>query len=269
MARAALIWWRFLVPLFSIGAAHAQDLPNPNATESAILIQPLHAAAVSSFDADSIGNRSVYLGGTFAPLSGIYESGVRFRVTGSANLYRFLTSEDPRTVGSGRYLEGDVLAGYGIWLPRFSITWLVGPSFGESVNEGVTQDQWGAKAIIELYARPTDLTMASSSVSYSTVANKIQVQAKAGLKLLGDIYFGPEAKLTWQQILPWQINFASSATITTTPVSPQSTIATMHVGAHLSAANIGPALMGISGGWANDRQLGSGYYGSVNFYRPF
>jgi hypothetical protein len=223
----------------------------------------------SSGDADSLGNRNVYVDGTFAPFSGIYESGVRFRLAGNASWYKFVTSEEPRTLGSGRYLEGAFLAGYGVWVPGFNITWLVGPAFAESVNEGVVTDRWGAKAVLEMYAKPTNLTMASTSASYSTVTNNLQVQAKFGLKIFGDVYFGPEAKFTWQKIFPFQVNFSSTSIATTTPVSPQEQIATTRVGAHVSALTIGPILFSISGGWADDRQLGSGYYGSVSFYQPF
>jgi hypothetical protein len=252
------------------GTARAQYSPPPTAAESPPVIEPLqHAAATSSFDADSLGNRNVYVDGTFAPFSGIYESGVRLRVTGNASWYKFVTSEDPRTLGNGRYLEGAVLAGYGAFLPGFSISWWVGPAFGESVNEGVVTDRWGAKAALEMYATPTDLTMASASVSYSTIGNYLQVQTKAGLKIFGDVYFGPEAKFSWQQILPFQINFFTPAIATTTPVSAQQNIATTRVGGHISAVSIGPVLFSISGGWAHDRQLGSGYYGSVSFYQPF
>jgi len=253
----------------SVGTARAQYVPPPNAAEIPIFVQRQHAAVSSYFDADSIGNRNVYVDATFAPFSGIYESGVRFRLTGNASWYRFVTSEDPRTIGTGHYLEGGLLAGYGIWGPGFGVNWLVGPAFGEGVNQGVVTDRWGAKALIEMNARPTDLTMASGSVTYSTIANNLQVQAKAGLRIFGDVYFGPEAKFTWQQILPFQINFSSATISTTTPVSPQTSIATMRVGAHISALNIGPVLVGVSGGWAHDRQLGSGYYGSVSFYQPF
>ena len=292
------IWSRFLVPLISIGTAHAQDLPPenvpvverqvaevnssdpiwtaraqylppPNAAEGPIFIQPSHVSGTSSFDANSLGNRNAYIDGTFAPFSGIYESGLRLRLTGTASWYQFVTSEDPRTLGSGRYLEGALLVGYGVWLPRFSFTWLVGPAFGEGVNEGVIKDQWGAKAVIEMNARPTDLTMASGSVTYSTIGNNLKVQAKTGLKIYRDIYVGPEAKFTWQQILPWQVNFSSSAFSTTTPVSPQAAVASMHLGAHVSALSVGPVLIGVSGGWAHDRQLGSGYYGGVTLYQPF
>jgi Cellulose biosynthesis protein BcsS len=253
----------------SASTARAQYLPPPNPADVPIFVQRQHVAVSSSGDADSLGNRNAYVDGTFAPFSGIYESGARFRLTGNASWYKFVTSEDPRTLGSGRYLEGGLLVGYGVWVPGFNITWLVGPAFGESVNEGVVTDRWGVKAALEMYARPTDLTMASASVTYSTIGNNLQVQTKAGLKIFGDVYFGPEAKFFWQQILPFQINFSTPAIATTTPVSAQQNIATTRVGAHISALTVGPVFVGISGGWAHDRQLGSGYYGSVSFYQSF
>jgi Cellulose biosynthesis protein BcsS len=258
MTRSVSTWLMVLVPsvLVYAGTARAQYLPQ-------------HVAVSSSGDADSLGNRSAYVDSTFAPFSGIYESGVRFRLAGNASWYKFVTSEEPRTLGSGRYLEGSVLAGYGAFLPGFGISWWVGPAFGESVNEGVVTDRWGAKAALEMYATPTDLTMASASVSYSTATNYLQVQTKAGLKIFGDVYFGPEAKFAWQQLLPFQVNFSTTTIATTTPVSPQTNIASVRVGGHISSFNIGPVALSISGGWAHDRELGSGYYGSVSFYQPF
>ena len=175
----------------SVLTARAQYVPPPYAPQSPIF-QRQHVALSSSFDADSLGNRNAYVDSTFAPFSGIYESGVRFRLLGNASWYKFVTSEDPRILGSGRYLEGAFLAGYGVYVPGFNITWLVGPAFAESVNEGVITDRWGARAAIEIYARPTDLTMASTSANYSTVTDNLQVQAKLGLKVFGDVYFGPE-----------------------------------------------------------------------------
>jgi Cellulose biosynthesis protein BcsS len=272
MTRSVSTWLMVLVPcvLVYAGTARAQYSPPPTAAERPPVIEPLqHAAATSSFDADSLGNRNIYVDGTFAPFSGIYESGPRFRVMGNASWYRFVTNEDTGTLGSGRSLEGSVLAGYSFAAPGFGVAWLVGPAFGESVNAGTVTDRWGARASIEMYATPTDLTMTSASVSYSTVSNYLQAQTKAGLKIFGDLYFGPEAKFAWQQILPFQVNFSSTAIATTTPVSSQQHIATMRVGAHLSSFNIGPLALSISGGWAHDRQLGSGYYGSVSFYQSF
>jgi Cellulose biosynthesis protein BcsS len=261
MTRLVSTWLIVLVPsvLVYAGTARAQYLPPASP----------HAAVSSSFDADSLGNRNVYLDATFAPFSGIYESGPRFRVMGNASWYRFVTNQETGTLGTGRSLEGGLLAGYGFAAPGFGVTWLVGPAFGETVNEGVVTDRWGGKASIEIYATPTDLTMTSASISYSTVTNYLQVQAKAGLKMFGDVYFGPEAKFAWQQILPFQVNFSSTAIATTTPVSPQTNIASVRVGGHISSFNIGPVALSISGGWAHDRELGSGYYGSVSFYQPF
>jgi hypothetical protein len=269
MTRLVSTWLIVLVPsvLVYAGTARAQYLPPASAGESPIIIE--HAAVSSSFDADSLGNRNVYLDATFAPFGGIYESGPRFRVMGNASWYRFVTNQETGTLGTGRSLEGGLLAGYGFAAPGFSVTWLVGPGFGETVNEGVVTDRWGVKASIEMYATPTDLTMTSASVSYSSATNYLQVQTKAGLKMFGDVYFGPEAKFSWQHILPFQVNFSSTAIATTTPVSPQTNIASMRVGAHLSSFNFGPLALSLSGGWAHDHDLGSGYYGSVSFYQAF
>jgi hypothetical protein len=270
------MWFRFLVPcvlIISMGTARAQYLPPRNAAESPIIIEPQQFAVTSSFDADSLGVRTAYVEGTFAPYGGIDESGIRVRATVDASWYRFLTTENPRVVGTDHDIEGAVLAGYAISSQRFSITGLVGPAFGDIDRQADRQDvnayRWGVKAVIEMHATPTDMTMASGWVSYSTIANYLQVEAKTGLRIFEDVYFGPEAKFTWQQILPWQVNFSTNPFLTTTPVSPQTSIATMHLGAHISAANIGPVEIGISGGWAHDQQLGSGYYGSVSFSHPF
>jgi Cellulose biosynthesis protein BcsS len=252
------MWRIFLVAclfIISTGTARAQNSSLPSAAEKRITFDPQYIALLGSFDADSIGNRSIYLGGTFAPFSGIYESGFRFRALGDASWYRFVTNENPRILSSGRFVEGGLLAGYGLWRPGFSVTGLVGPVFGQSVNQGLTTDGWGAKAMIEVSARPTDWTMAAGSVSYSTITNNLEVQAKAGLKIFRDVYFGPETKFTWQHISPWEHS--------------QTSIANMRFGAHVSALNVGPVLIGVSGGWIHDRQLGSGYYGSANIYLPF
>jgi hypothetical protein len=250
----------------SVGSALAQDSPPPIAARNPII--PQHIAVNSYADADSLGNRTVYGDATFAPFSGIYESGLRLRASGDASWYRFITSENPRTVASGRYLEGDFLIGYGLWVPRFNVTGLVGPAFAQIDNLGAITDRWGVKASIEMNARPTDWTIASGSVAYATVTNNLQVQAKVGVKILEGVYVGPEAKFQWQQLLPVQINFFTPAVTTATPVSPDRNIAYMHLGA-FSALNVGPVVVGLSGGWAHDQQLGSGYYGSATLYVPF
>ena len=63
--------------LAEVGTVLAQDSSSPVAAENPII--PQHIAVVGYVDSDSLGNRTVYGDATFAPFSGIYESGVRFR----------------------------------------------------------------------------------------------------------------------------------------------------------------------------------------------
>jgi hypothetical protein len=247
-----------------MGTIHAADLSGLNFASPPPEIQ--RVAVTGYADADSLGGRTLYGEGTLAPFSGIYESGLRFRVTGDASWYRFITNDYPRTLGSGRYLEGAFLGGYGIYVPGFNVVFLGGPAFGQSVNEGVTTDRWGIKGVISAYATPTDQSMAAASISYSSGGKELQVQAKAGLKLIGDFYVGPETKFVRKELLASQ----TQTDLSTPPQSSQTSITTLRLGVHLSALTIGATtFVGISGGWANDQQLGSGYYGSVYLYQPF
>ena len=251
---------------YSIGMTSAQSSAPPITKAQPIIPQTF--AASGYVDADSLGNRTIYADGTFAPFSGIYEDGIRFRVEGDASWYRFLASDNPRKLGTGRYLEGDFLVGYGFFRSQFNVTGLVGPAFAQIDNLGVITERWGVTASIDINATPTDWTAASASVKYSTVSNNLQVQAKAGLKIADGVYIGPETKLQWQQILPFQLNFFTSSFITETPVSSETNISYLHLGA-FAAVNVGPVVVALSGGWAHDHQLGSGYYGTAGLYVPF
>jgi hypothetical protein len=251
-----------------IGAAPEQNSPVPDTPARPSIIEPQHFSVASSAEADSLGNRSVYLDATFAPFSGIDDSGIRFRATGDADWYRFIINENPRTLGSGHDLQGGLMAGYNVSLSQFSVTGLVGPAFGNIINDGVTTNRWGAQAALEMQLTPSDLTAAAASVSYSTIANYLQVQAKAGLKFFEIVTVGPEAKFSWQRILPFQLTFITPTVVTTTPVLEQTSLSYMHIGAY-STVSIGSASVGVSGGWADSPQLGSGYYGSLSVYVPF
>jgi hypothetical protein len=231
-------------------------------------IEPQHFSAVGSVDADSLGNRSVYLDTTFAPFSGIYDTGIRFRATGDADWYRFISNQNPRTLGSGHDLQAGAMAGYNVSRELFSITGLVGPVFGNIINEGVTTNRLGVQTALEMQLTPTDLTVAAASVSYSTIANNLQVQGKAGLKIFDIATVGPETKFQWQRILPFQVAFLTPAFVTTAPVSAQTSVSYMHIGAY-TTFSIGSASVGVSGGWADSPQLGSGYYGTASVYVPF
>jgi hypothetical protein len=236
------------------GVAWAQDLPPPQTTEAPAppgspLVQQF--AFDGSVVATSLGGRSLDLNVTFAPFD-VNNTGFRVRLSGNASSYRFPTGDNPSTTASGHSLEGGVLAGYQWSLPRVSFIGLVGPALVESNDNGVQREQWGVKTVLSAYALPSDQTMAFGSISYSTVSNFLQLQAKAGTRLVGNFYVGPEGIFSWRDVIPGINNLAE-----------------MRLGGHISAVSFGPLQMGVSAGWAHQQNLGSGYYGSMNFYLTY
>ena len=251
-ARAIFWFYASVVAITFVNAqvANAIDLPTREASESAIKAE--HVAVDGSTVVSSLGDRSFDLNGTFSPYGDINDSGLRFRVAGNASWYRFLTADNPRTFGTGHSVEGDLLAGYQISLRRISIIGLIGGAFGESRDQGVSRTSLGAKAVLSMYATPWEKTMAYSSLSYSTIANFLQFQTKGGVQLIGNFYTGPELGFSWRDVTPSFSNIAQA-----------------RVGWHVSAMPFGPVHVGISGGWAHNRDLGSGYYGGLSFYGTF
>jgi hypothetical protein len=237
------------------GVAFAQDLPPPQTSETRL---PPVSRTIQQFAFDgsvvgtSLGGRSVDVNATFAPFGDIGETGFRARLSGNASWYRFVAGDNPTTIGSGHSLEGGVLAGYQWSLPRISFIGLIGPTFTESNDNGVKSEHWGAKTVLSAYALPSDKTMAFGSISYSTPTNFLQVQAKAGVRLVGNVYVGPETIFSWRNVVPGINN-----------------VAEMRLGGHISAVSFGPVQMGVSAGWDHQQNLGSGYYGSVNFYLTY
>src|SRR5436190_15679987 len=86
-------------------AAPAFDVPAPgNQGKDRISLD-------STFDVGR-GGSSLDLNATFALFGILEESGLRGRLTVSGSWYQFLLDPTLATLGSGRSLEGDVLAGY-------------------------------------------------------------------------------------------------------------------------------------------------------------
>ncbi len=231
--------WLLLSWFLSADVTYAIDAPPPNGPASE------HVIADSTYDTTPFA-RSLDVNGTFAPFGSIYENGLRLRMTGSWSWYKFIVNDNPRTLGSGRGVEGDLLAGYGIVWPRVNLIGLIGPAFTESVDEGVRTTRSGVKSVVSFYARPTNQTMAYGQAFYSTISRSYQIQAKVGLKMPGNLYLGPEVK-----------------------IAGSSGNAQQRVGAHLTALPIGPVLISLSGGLAVDREMGPSHYFSVNLYSSF
>jgi hypothetical protein len=238
------LFWLFV--LFSVVAfcpvqSRAQDIPAPGTTGQQ------RVAIDSTYDQTSFGSRSFDINGLFALNNNINESGARLRLTGSWSWYRFVASEDPRTLASGRSMEGDLLAGYGISLSRLSLLGLAGVAITSSLDDpGISRTQYGAKVLLTAYAKPTDQSMAYARAQYSTISDAYELQMKAGLKVLQIGYLGPEVKFSGR-------------------IGDDE----RRIGPHLSGIAIGPAAISLSGGWLFDRQLGSGRYVSISVYAAF
>jgi hypothetical protein len=246
------MWFVCLVMFIFIpaGIARAVDLPPTETPDTPVT--PKHVAVDGSVVATSLGSGTVDFGGTFAPFGDIDNSGFRLHVGSSYSWYKFITDENPRTFGKGYTLDGDFMAGYEISLERISIIGLIGPNVAEAGSDDGRTTRVGAKTEISMYANPTDQTMAYGSVAYSTIENQVQLQSKFGLKLANAFYLGPEATFSWRQALP-----------------SSDFIGQQRIGVHLTAVGFGPIQMIVSGGWAHQQELGSGYYGGLGFYWPF
>src|SRR4051794_21233374 len=95
-----------------VSIAAAQDLPPPQIPATPVSPRIQHVAVDGSATATSLGDRSLDLSGTIAPLGDINDSGFRIRFSESASWYRFITNQSPLTFGSGHTLESGILAGY-------------------------------------------------------------------------------------------------------------------------------------------------------------
>jgi hypothetical protein len=232
-----------------IRTACAGDLPAP--VESAVPPVDMERMVVDSSSYVSSFGGSVDINGTIAPWGSVNESGWRLRGTASVSWYKFLTNDNPRTFGFGRSFEEDILAGYEYSGDNFSVIALLGPAVGETVNAGVITTELGVKAELSSFATPTNWMMTYNSFSYSSIGIFSQLQSKVGGKIIGNFYIGPEVNFSWREQVP------------------SAEVNEYRLGAHLSGWQLGRVLFSISGGWAHDRQLGSGEYISLNIYSSF
>jgi hypothetical protein len=236
------------------GSGHALELPTPGSWDTQVISEPepQHLAIDGSIMATSLGGGSANLNGTFAPFGDISASGFRLRVTTNDSWYRFSTGTTPDSFASGNTVEVGLQAGYQVALGRVGFLALVGPTYARSTSNGANTDRVGGKADLSVFALPSDLTMVYGSVSYSTIEDAVEAQTKVGINLLGDFYIGPEAAFSWRNVTPSFDN-----------------VAEFRVGGHVSAIALGQVQAGVSAGWTHQDQVGSGYYGGLNFYWKF
>lgn len=227
-------------------AGRAIDVPPPGgASESRLALD-------MSLDMSSLRSGSLDANATLAPFGSIYDSGLRLRLSMGTSWYEYLAGDSPRILGNGRGREVNLLVGYGLALQRVSLIGAIGVSMSESVDQGRTQSAHGARAVLSIYARPGDRSMAYASLTHSTIQSTTQLQAKVGAKVPGNYFVGPEINVTWRGGDPWN----TSATVA-------------RIGAHVSSVRVGNWYLSVSGGRLRDRDLGYGNYLGLGLYGGF
>jgi hypothetical protein len=246
--------WLGALAFCGAGYVHALELPAPGSWDTQVFpeSEPQHVAIDGSIIVTSLGGGAANLNGIFAPFGDITASGFRLRVTTNDSWYRFSTGTIPDSFASGNTVEVGLQAGYQVALGNVGFLGVVGPTYSRSTGNGVNTDRVGGKADLSMFVLPTDLTMVYGSVSYSTIEDAVEAQTKVGINLLGNFYIGPEAAFSWRNVIPSANN-----------------VAELRVGGHVSAIALGGVQAGLSAGWTHEDQVGSGYYGGLNFYAKF
>ena len=200
-----------------------------------------------SLDATSQRGFSAAMIGTIAPFAPLDHSGMRLRVAGLGGVYNYVSS----TPGLGRVYgameSGSFMAGYEWVTNRASIAVFGGV---EIVNSSLSPNdpantvkglRGGAKLGVDFYVTPTDLTMISGVVSYSSNHNSYYGRLKFGMAVNNHVYVGPEVvALGDDYFQQWRI------------------------GGHVTGLQFGVLQLGASVGFLNDRVRGAGVYGSVD-----
>jgi cellulose biosynthesis protein BcsS len=249
--------WVGALAFLGAGSVLALELPIPESWDTQVIREPepQHVAIDGSILMTSLGSGSANLNGTFAPFGDITASGFRLRATTNESWYRFSTGTTPDSFASGNTVEVGLQAGYQVALERVGFLGLVGPTYARSTGNGVNTDRVGGKADLSMYLLPTDLTMVYGSVTYSTIDDAVEAQTKLGINLVGNVYIGPEAAFSWRNVRDVTPSFNN--------------VGELRVGGHISAIALGQMQAGLSAGWTHQDQVGSGYYGGLNFYWKF
>lgn len=190
--------------------------------------------------------------GTISPFTASNVSGFRLRIGGLTGSYKYTSTI--ATVGSitARETAGYLLLGYE-WAQR-AMTFSIYGGF-EAQNRTLSKPDpnnttagtsGGFKMAIDYYSNPTDYTMVSANMTYSTNNNAYYVRLKGGLAIFTRVFVGPE-------ILFLGDNFYGQ----------------WRGGVHLTGMTVGQLQLGVSGGFVNDRRSGSGGYGILDMRLTF
>jgi len=237
----------------SAGGACAADWYTGDKTS-----EPDYAPSIVFDTSDSLTSRQTNFGAialTAAIDGNFAQEGFRARVEGVAGAYDYFTTLPaavPGALGEQKKIhatqeDAGVLGGYG-WLSR---NWSLALYAGMEVSN--TTLNWndpgnttkglhiGAKLAAEFYGNPTKNTMLGGYASFSTSADEYYTRFKAGYRIAGSIFAGPEFIALGNQ-------FYSE----------------YRAGIHLTGVTLGNLSLGVSGGASSNRVTGSGGYGIVD-----
>lgn len=144
-------------------------------------------------------------------------------------------------------VSGGALAGYNWVFPNWTFALFAGAQVVQTTltpfdpNNATHGTRVGAKFVAEFYGNPTERTMFSGYASYGTANNDYYTRFKAGYAIARQVFIGPEFLALGDQ-------FYSE----------------YRAGLHLTGVSLGQLALGISGGFASNRVIGSGGYGIVD-----
>jgi Cellulose biosynthesis protein BcsS len=185
--------------------------------------------------------------GTIAPFAPLDESGMRLRLGGVLGSYTYVSSFPGVGRVGGKQEDGSFLVGYE-WVTRnTSVAFYGGADVANNTltkpdpSNLVTGVSFGLKASVDFYTNPTNYSMVSGNMTYSTANNSYYTRFKVGLAIADSLYVGPEALLLGDNLY-----------------------SQYRAGLHLTGARFGSLQFGISGGFLNDRLRGKGAYGILD-----
>lgn len=195
---------------------------------------------------DTKGSRFATLIGTIAPFSDFDQSGLRLRLAGVAGQYNYTGGTAVGYV-QGTQTDAFFMIGYEWVSRRASVAVFGGIDYNNNSidkydpNNASVGQATGMKVAIDFNYRPTEKSMFSGVVSYSTAHNAYYARLKAGWAIVPTVYIGPE-------LLFLGDNFFTQ----------------WRVGGHLTGAQLGFMQLGASAGFLNDKVRGTGLYGILD-----
>ncbi|GJD95858.1 cellulose biosynthesis protein BcsS [Methylobacterium iners] len=187
---------------------------------------------------------------TAAPVGTLTHSGPRLRFDGLIGSYRSPTVAGRATIG--QQAEVAAMAGYAWVWPDAVLSAFVGLNVRHNAVSGLdliatpAGTEVGAKAALDLYARPSARTMIHATGSYATTFNAYFGRVRAGMATFAGGYVGPEFALLGDDFYrQWR------------------------VGAHLSGMQVGAVQFGLAAGYLHDQANKAGFYTTVDMRAGF